>query len=107
MALDPSKYKYKVGDKVKKVVAQAEYEIVQIQHISNSFGDISHYKLKSCVSGCKDSPFWISSFRLYDQYEPTSPMLKILFDDRGSEATVDPRVAHERALLEKRGLGGD
>jgi hypothetical protein len=107
MAVDLSKFRYRIGDKIRSKHG-AEYEIINIQYSSsrwNSDLSIGHYRIKSLVKGCLDQPFWISQRNLLDLYEPCNPAIKLLFDNnRGSEATKTPPSAN--MANKSGGLGG-
>lgn len=96
--IDYDKFRYRVGDKVRRMVYSpeevqpAEYEIIGIEEAkgfgrtyrrnSSSTGDSGyrHYRLKNLSPGCLDQPQWVSQNIVHSQYEPSNPAVKLLFN---------------------------
>ena len=92
--IDFDKFKYRVGDKVRKLVyaptevRPTEYEIIAIEESdsmgrltrgSRSYNDYRHYKLKNLSPGCLDKPQWVPQNLVHSQYESCNPAIKLLY----------------------------
>jgi hypothetical protein len=94
--IDYDKFKYRVGDKVRRMVYHpddiqpAEYEIIAIEEAkgfggsyrrgrSNSSSGYRHYRLKNLSPGCLDKPLWVQQNIVHSQFEPCNPAAKILY----------------------------
>jgi hypothetical protein len=81
--IDFDKFKYRVGDKIRKIqltqdlTQVTEYEIVQIQEGSKYA--YKHYKLKNLATGCVDAPSWQSQNTVHMYFEPCNPAIKLLY----------------------------
>jgi hypothetical protein len=113
--IDFDKFKYRVGDKIKRLVYHpdevqpAEYEIIAIEEATgfgssyrrtrNSGGTTGyrHYRLKNLSNGCLDQPIWVSQHLVHTQYEPCNPAIKLLY--KRNEPTFEVRAGGYADML--------
>ena len=114
--IDFDKFKYRVGDKVKRMVyaptevQPAIYEIIAIEE-SNGFGNsyrrsynsggtsgYRHYRLKNLSSGCLDQPQWVAQNIVHSQYEPSNPVIKLLYY-KESEGTFLTSILRSHSFI--------
>ena len=80
--IDYDKFKYRVGDKVRKIelmVEPSEYVILKIEEKNRYGKPFRHYQLKNLTPGCVDAPSWQSQNVVHQFYEPCNPAAKLLF----------------------------
>lgn len=94
--IDYDKFKYRIGDKVRKIGLEAEYEIVDI-HSASSWGH-NHYKLKNTSIGCNDTPTWCPQHLVHNYYEPCNPAIKVLFQKKDT-ITFDIRSGYADSMF--------
>lgn len=80
--IDFDKFKYRKGDKVRKIGYEAEYEIIDIQLSTAYTSTYRHYRLKNLSPGCLDQPVWLSQGTVHRSYEPCNPAIKVLFEKK-------------------------
>jgi len=82
--IDYDKFKYRIGDKIRKIGYEAQYEIIEIQSNGNprGYGSITSYRIKNLSLGCVDQPVWLSQSIIHRNYEPCNPAIKVLFEKK-------------------------
>ena len=92
--IDYSKFKYRVGDRIRRIGHEAEYSIVEIQETFRSRTDtiVSHYKIRNLSPGCKDHPIWYIKYIIHQQFEPCNPAVKLLFDKKEPVSDYEKRI---------------
>ena len=120
--IDYDKFKYRIGDKVRRMVYNptevqpVEYEILAIEEAtgfgssyrrtrnSGSTTGYKHYRLKNLSPGCIDQPQWVAQNLVHSQYEPCNPAAKILFKKNDPElglfadqVLISPQ--HQKSLI--------
>jgi hypothetical protein len=81
--IDFDKFKYKMGDKIRKLSTTAIYEIIEIEEVSSFTSyPYRHYRLRNTSNGYTDSPIWLGQSIVHSRYEPCNPAIKVLYDKK-------------------------
>jgi hypothetical protein len=105
--IDYDKFKYRVGDRIRRIGHEAEYSIVGIQEALRSRTDtiVSHYRIRNLSPGCKDHPIWYTKYVIHQQFEPCNPAIKLLFDKKQEVLTLEMlENAYKKAMLKGKSL---
>lgn len=90
--IDFDKFKYRIGDRIRRIGYIAEYEILAIDDINYWGYSHFYYKLKNLSKGCLDQPEWLSQGMVHMVYEPCNPMIKVLFSKPIFGTTVQDAI---------------
>jgi hypothetical protein len=107
--IDYDKFKYRIGDKIKRISHEAEYQIIGIQESLRSRTDtiVSHYRIKNLSPGCIDHPTWYPANVILGQFEPCNPAIKLLYQKKEKPRVLTFAMfeeAYKKAILQSKSL---
>lgn len=83
-------YLYKVGDEVKDLFTNKIYKVIEVKsEEKNIYGfeyTVYNFKLKSSTKPYKSK--WIKCRALYNNYEPTNNLIKILYASSSEDSAL-------------------